>query len=188
MRFGLDHPGEPSEVPHDLDDLAWNHVVKGAYAGATAIPDTTTFAQPVDPGDPDGARVTWAANGAHMARCFMQWPASVAFHAQALLPDTADGNGHLHAHRDEVVQGRRLWPATWGYFLDHMVYADMLRPADITGCSSSSRTKGRPRTVPGRPRAAPWLNGFCAGVLREPACRPPSRAAGRTWRNCCATT
>lgn len=99
VRFGLDEPaesGEPGTVPASLDDLAWHHVLPegGRYASVRTILDTTTFAERVDPDDADAAPVTWRANGAHMARCLMQWPVSVAFHAEALLPPTTpDANG-----------------------------------------------------------------------------------------------
>jgi hypothetical protein len=91
MRFGLDEPRPDGTVPASLDNLSWNHVLKPGdrYASTKIIPETRTFAERVDPDSSSAAPVTWAANGAHMARCFMQWPVSVALHAEALLPQIA---------------------------------------------------------------------------------------------------
>ncbi|EKU99426.1 hypothetical protein Lepto7375DRAFT_1468 [Leptolyngbya sp. PCC 7375] len=92
VRFGLDVPAGNDTVPKSLDNLAWNHVMDVSqgdrYANTlhSQLTAKSTFTERVDPQSSQAAPVTWAANGAHMARCLMQWPVSVAFHAEALLP------------------------------------------------------------------------------------------------------
>ncbi|MBM6406010.1 hypothetical protein JQN72_17340 [Phycicoccus sp. CSK15P-2] len=85
-RFGLDPDDDDQAVPQHLDDLAWSHVLgpeqPGRWVRMGDLPGPPQFTDPTDPGSPP---VTWAANGAHMARCFARGPASVAWHADALL-------------------------------------------------------------------------------------------------------
>lgn len=93
VRFGLDPADADPAVPASLDDLAWPHVL-GAdvarYVTVVDLPSSTSFTETADSADPGAAPVTWAANGAHMARCFARGPASVAWHVDALLPTATD--------------------------------------------------------------------------------------------------
>lgn len=89
VRFGLDASAVSSDTPKRLDDLAWNHVLKAGdrYANIQKISPSHPFEDDANPQTRDLEPVIWATNGAHIARCFMQWPVSVAFHAEALLPN-----------------------------------------------------------------------------------------------------
>jgi hypothetical protein len=96
VRFGLDVLDQADvQPPESLDDLAWEHVMNEAegdrYANTrhSRVTADTRFAEGVDPLAAGSEPVTWAADSAHMARCFMQWPVSVALHAEALLPPAA---------------------------------------------------------------------------------------------------
>ncbi|MGH8480060.1 MAG: hypothetical protein ACREXK_10885, partial [Gammaproteobacteria bacterium] len=94
LRFGLDEPPAAGEgtVPGSVDDLHWGHVLDPGgrlqYASPTRapLPDHSPFRESVRLDGRDAFPVTWATNGAHVARCFMQWPVKVALHASALLP------------------------------------------------------------------------------------------------------
>lgn len=88
-RFGLDETPVDDGLPTQIDDLAWTHVMDPGDRYATlahgVLPPGATFTDARTQ-----TSVTWGKNGAHVARCLLQRPVRIAYHADALLPAPAE--------------------------------------------------------------------------------------------------
>lgn len=105
-RFGLDVPGNPSDLTVNTltswSELAWSHVVADTNGGQfLSMHDTRTISisKPVETGDPnetqqkkEDSHITWesSTNAAELAYILYQVPVLIGIHAAEMLPDKCE--------------------------------------------------------------------------------------------------
>lgn len=105
-RFGLDVPGDPSDINvtslDSWNELAWSHILADTSAGNfMSIHDTRTINVPVpvalsDPDEEDqkkeDSHIVWssATNAADLAYILYQVPVLIGVHAAEMLPDKCE--------------------------------------------------------------------------------------------------